>query len=424
MYTRLLKFLFLACIYSIVNAMEISHNEQMSNALQSNTDNDSSDIKDHFIIIPLHDVENDLTENNWVEIINAIILKLQGIYHPDIHAGSINHFKKSMANEYSFVHLKQSLKDSFGIGHLGIARDKIDLEQIRKIRIEHSQKRSLKTLIYYIGPRIGYLYDHSRVAIQDIYDYENKFKRISVTVQKSDNGDVPIVAVPSFDVACNDISIILEDISTMTLILGRKYNHIIVNLLENNGGDVQIMYYFISFLLGNNDPDIYTIFLNDTFGKHSHISYEQLETMINNTKLKPFYEYVRSAKKNISEDITFKKMIVLVNGNTFSGGEIAAAALKSTLGSKVCILGEPCVGSFEISNDAVVSLPYDFKLFLPQNTTKVFYSRKLCKLLTGCRLLPDIVHENMSTIVDKALSLLHDSSSFPENPSFERTYRI
>ena len=129
--------------------------------------------------------------------------------------------------------------------------------------------------------------------------------------------------------------------------------------------------------------------------------------------------------KNKSEDITFKKMIILVNEKTFSSGEIAAATLKNTLGKKVCILGTPCSGSLEEGNNSPIPLPHDFKLHLSAENL-IFYSKKFAKLLTGCRLLPDIRHEDMSTIKEKAVDILYNSVNynsidFPEKPSYERT---
>jgi len=113
-------------------------------------------------------------------------------------------------------------------------------------------------------------------------------------------------------------------------------------------------------------------------------------------------------------------MVILVDEKTVSTAEIVAATLKNTLGSKVCILGKPCSGSFEASDESPVILLSSFKLFLPKSRS-ILYSKKLRKLLTGCRLLPDIRHENMDTIMDKALCILHDPISFSEDPSYERT---
>jgi hypothetical protein len=223
----------------------------------------------------------------------------------------------------------------------------------------------------------------------------------------------------------------LNDTHMIFQTIGRKYDNIILDLRGNTGGSARFAYYFLSFLLGDNDPDMRIgnlMFSTDSEDSEQFLTdyHQEVEDLVNNRPYQSFYEHATFGdpdipfQKNTKDNITFEKMIVLVDEHTISAGEIVAATLKNTLGSKICILGKPCVGSFEAAGEEVL-LPHDFTLDLP-DSYMVFYSPKYKKLLTGHRLLPDITHENMDTIMDKALELLHDHTiTYPSEPSYERT---
>ena len=95
-----------------------------------------------------------------------------------------------------------------------------------------------------------------------------------------------------------------------------------LDLRGNNGGDLGLTYHFLSLFLGNNDPDIYPL----PVPNNQKLSYEDLNNKLKSTTLPPFYQCTLfdsvTLTKNSSEDITFKKMVVLVDGKTFSSGEI------------------------------------------------------------------------------------------------------
>lgn len=355
-------------------------------------------------------IENDLNKNQWIEVINNVMAKLQNLYHPNINAQSLQQFKKSMLNqnEYSIAYLNDAIKNSFGVGHVYLTRDKIyNIHDVPANYRNHIRCNILKAL---------YHYDATQTNGQAVIDAKRK---VSLKIFKSDKGDVPIITIPSFNVKSDTL---INSLTKMTNILSRNYDYIMLDLRNNTGGDIGLEYYFLSLFLGNNDPDIYPVNL----AHDQKLSYENLNKQLSTKKLPPFYQYATSfsvpVKKDTAETITFKKMVVLVNENTFSGGEIVAATLKNTLGSKVCILGTPCAGSFEDGNNLPINLPYDFKLHV-SGGNMAFYSKKLAKLLTGCRLLPDITYDDMNTIKEKALDILYNGTPCSEYPSYERTIK-
>lgn len=382
--------------------------------------------KPDFVRVELKEREDDLSDNDWTETVNNIASKLQDIYLPDINTQSIEQFKKDMfaPNGFSLSNLRKALEKNFGMGHLGIIRTKLDgIDEAISQGKQHPILKNAKNITSIItasrDPH-AYLFDSSQVTSTDIDNYLNSLKKMTIQLLKSKKGEVPLITIPTFQ---KEI-VTLNDIKSMTQKIGRKYDYLILDLRGNSGGSLPRMFHFLSLLVGNNDPDILAITASGKIPnpKNNHL---ELENELNNATLLPFYEvpspgYEIPLKKNITEDITFKKMIILVNEKTVSAGEMTAATLKSTLGSKVCILGKPCAGSFEHDSLKITMLPHDFVLFLPLSG-EIFYSPKYRKLLTGYRLLPDIRYDDMDTIIDKALQIIDMPKPCPEEPSYERT---
>ena len=377
-----------------------------------------------FITIELSSVEDDLSNNQWAEVINDIASNLQNLYHPNINAQSIQQFKNNMLtrNEFSIANIKEALKNSFGSGHVCVTRAKTDPRSMAKF-ISRDSKHTAKYLCLNGSDRqrVAHYYNPSETSKKDLENYLDDRQKITLQVFKSENGNVPIITVPSFEYY--NAEIFKNKLAQVTTVLSSNYDYIMLDLRGNNGGDLGLTYHFLSLFLGNNDPDIYPL----PVPNNQKLSYENLNNKLKGTTLPPFYQCTLfdSVTLTKNSDITFKKMVVLVDGKTFSSGEIVAATLKNTLGKKVCILGQPCVGSFEQENKTPMNLPHDFKLYLSGENT-IFYSKKLATLLTGCRLLPDIRHEDMSTIKEKAVDILYNSVNynsidFPEKPSYERT---
>lgn len=425
LYFRLLSFVLLTV--GSIQSMEPERSPYATRKLppiptQSSTPNNPQ-VPD-IITIELNDVENDLSNNQWVEIVNNITARLQNLYHPNITFESIEQFRKDVLNQNtrSIKKLKDALKNNFGIGHIAIMRDKVDNYQLTKALPRGSKNtQCYRRYNSNTQERIGYLYDPNQTNLENIKNYLDAKNKISLKIIPADNGiNVPIIAVPSFN--ASNLNILLSQLTKMADIIQRKYDYLILDLRGNNGGDIGIAYYFLSLFLGNNDPDVYPITLNN----NQKLSYENLNKYLSTKTLPPFYQYAAfdsvNVTKNTTESITFKKMVVLVDEYTFSSGEIVAATLKNTLGEKVCILGKPCSGSLEDRNDFPIQLPYDFKLYL-SGENMVFYSKKLKKLLTGCRLLPDIEYDDMSTIKEKALDILFNETPCSANGSYERTVK-
>lgn len=381
-------------------------------------------IDDHFEKIKLAGIENDLLETDWVESVNNIASALQSVYHPGITSEAIEQFKKDMfaKDGFSLINLQNSIKANFAVGHLGITRTQLDIDLIGNL-IETKYPNNTEAEINvegYDGQMFAYLYNPSAISYRHIKLFKNTYNKTSLKFLKTEKGNIPIVKIPSFSFRKGSF---VEEIKSVTKIIGKNYKHIIVDLRGNRGGNMSAMYYFLSLFLGNNDPDVYPISIDAKFYKELQCPAVKLEQAINDIPISPFYEFVTfdhklvKIKKKVSENLLFEKMIVLVNDKTFSGGEIAAATLKNTFGSKVCILGKPGRGSFEQAGGQL-TIPNKFLLNLPHEGI-VFYSKKLHKLLTGQRLLPDILHENKETIVDTALDIFTGAMSWSDVPSYE-----
>lgn len=319
--------------------------------LTSNSDDLQPKISEHFVKINLSDIESDLQEADWLEVVNEIEYVLKWLYHPGITNKTIEEFKQDMfaKDGFSLKNLKNSIKTNFAVGHLGIGRAAF-YKDLLFDKINHPDKnRAQINLQGYKGRMCAYLYNDKFISYEDIKKFEQTLKKISLKFLKTENGNAPIIKIPSFSFREDSF---VEEINAITQIIGRNYQHIIIDLRGNGGGDLIVMYYFLSLFLGNNDPDIYEIKIDAEFCKDNQITPSELEQNISNIQLKSIYECHFNhksimPKKDEFENLTFEKMIVLIDDATFSGGEIAAAVLKNTLGSKVCILGKPGRGSFE-----------------------------------------------------------------------------
>jgi hypothetical protein len=328
--------------------------------------------EEHFIKLSLNEIEDDMTELQWRELINEITFNLQSVYHPTISLSAIEQFRDdlSVSENLTIVNLRSALKRNFGVGYLGIARKVVDLTQIPSIiETRHENKTRLQLIAEpYYNHVFGYLYNDNKITYEDIKKSLKKSQKISVKIMQDFEKRIAIIKVPTFE---SNKGCIFDEIKTAAKGLGKFHEEIILDLRDNTGGSQGAVYYFTSLFLGDDEPDISQIGIDSSLHIRKQTSRKQLECDIveNIESFPPYYDRMTfreypDMQKNTCESVIFNKMIILINGNTMSSGEIAAAVLKSTLGARVCVLGSPARGSFEEARKKV-ELPHQFMLYLP-----------------------------------------------------------
>lgn len=395
-----------------------------------------SKINKHFIEIKSDFyLDSDLQKEQWITVVEEVSAALNEICFPGITSKEIEKFKNKILEkkmlkiekgQFSVKCMQDIMKKNFAIGHLSITRGLFDpskiYEKLGKELLKHSEKTEWELNSRENGDCSALLINPQVTSSEKIEEYKKQLNKISIKLIERQNKIIPIIKIPSFIDTDGNFA---KELHAVKATIGRNYESIILDLTQNEGGHIFMLNYFLSLFLGNNDPDICPINnLNKINVVKQNLSHVQLEQVLKKFLLPPFYEYMIfinspvEIKKDAMENITFKKMIVLIDEATFSAGEYAAACLKNTLGSRVCVLGMPGRGSFEHGGGKHLKLSHNFVLCLPGEDS-IFFSKKFQKLLTGQRLLPDIVHENKETIINKALEILHQEISWPETPSYE-----
>jgi hypothetical protein len=384
------------------------------------------------IKVELKQETRDLSPQDWTIVVEEIIQELQKIYHPNINENTLNRFGNTVfANDkFSIENLNATLQKVFGIGHLSVVRKKISVLDYVRVK-RQNPGYSEPDFWSERGRYYAYLANPNLIKSPTLCRFQDPKNSFGITKYDTGKKIIPVVKAPPFNPKL--FIKYKKFISYITNYLyEEKYDDIILDLRDNSGGRFSNIYHLLSRILGNNNPDIYPIYAelgsNQTLDKNS--SREDLEQGLKNLlpTLPPFWDYLeqyieqagKRFKKEETPKIEFKKMIVLINSNTFSAAEHVAASLKNIFGKKVCLMGLPTIGSFETAGEDIL-LSKDFHLSMWGSPNFMFFSKKRQMLLNGMRLLPDIVHSDSDTIIPAAVRALDNSVDCNENAYYERS---